>query len=113
MGGRDLAFDFIRDKWDRVVDYYGSTSFAMAGLMKNVLSRRNTRFSLNEIKRFAGENEETLSSAQREVKQAIETTEANVKWMEKNYETIAAWLKNQQKPSPPPKKKKKKKKKKK
>lgn len=94
--GRDLAFDFIRDKWDRVVDYYGSTSFAMAGLMKNVLSRRNTRFSLNEIKRFAGENEETLSSAQREVKQAIETTEANVKWMEKNYETIAAWLKNQQ-----------------
>lgn len=49
-----------------------------------------------QIKRFAGENEETLSSAQREVKQAIETTEANVKWMEKNYETIAAWLKNQQ-----------------
>merc|ERR1712141_805873 len=42
--GRDLAFDFIRDKWDRVVDYYGSTSFAMAGLMKNVLSRRNTGF---------------------------------------------------------------------
>merc|ERR1719266_118738 len=96
LNGRDLAFDFIRDKWDRVVDYYGSTSFAMAGLMKNVLSQRNTRFSLNEIKRFAGENEETLSSAQREVKQAIETTEANVKWMEKNYETIAAWLKNQQ-----------------
>merc|ERR1712045_26356 len=34
--------------------------------MKNVLSRRNTRFSLNEIKRFADENEATLSSAQRE-----------------------------------------------
>ena len=49
-----------------------------------------------QIKRFADENEATLSSAQREVKQAIETTEANVKWMEKNYETIAAWLKNQQ-----------------
>merc|ERR1711971_1378707 len=50
--GRDLAFDFIRDKWDRVVDYYGSLSFAMAGLMKNVLSQRNTEFSLNEIETF-------------------------------------------------------------
>jgi len=93
--GRDLAFDFIRDKWDRVIDYYGSTSFAMAGLMKNVLSQRNTEFSLNEIHRFQAENEESLSSAKREVKQAIETTRGNIKWMENNYDVITAWLDNQ------------------
>merc|ERR1719266_2538195 len=93
--GRDLAFDFIRDKWDRVVEYYGSTSFAMAGLMKNVLSQRNTPFSLNEIERFYKENQETLSSAEREVKQAIESARGNIKWMENNYEIIHAWLQKQ------------------
>jgi len=93
--GRDLAFDFIRDKWDRVVDYYGSLSFAMAGLMKNVLSQRNTEFSLNEIETFYEKNSDTLSSAEREVKQAIEGTRGNIKWMENNYEIIYAWLQKQ------------------
>merc|ERR1719219_1280145 len=95
LNGRDLAFDFIRDKWARVVEYYGSTSFAMAGLMKNVLSQRNTDFSLNEIESFYKENRATLSSAEREVKQAIEGTRGNIKWMENNYEIISAWLQKQ------------------
>merc|ERR1711971_1023922 len=93
--GRDLAFDFIRDKWDRVVDYYGSLSFAMAGLMKNVLSQRNTEFSLKEIETFYEQNTESLSTAEREVKQAIEGTRGNIKWMENNYEIIYAWLQKQ------------------
>jgi len=67
----------------------------LPGLIKNVLSGRNTDFSLTEIERFAKENEETLSTAQREVKQAIEKTRANVNWMKKNYEPIRLWLEKQ------------------
>ena len=96
---------------------YGSTSFAMSGLMKNVLRSRNTEFSLNEVRlflllpswkrisinnfpefqiqKFYQENKASLSSAQREVKQAIETTEGNIKWMENNYEVVKAWLEKQ------------------
>lgn len=48
-----------------------------------------------QIKRFYEENKDTLTSAQREVTQAIETTQANVKWMDKNYEVIKAWLEKQ------------------
>lgn len=77
------------------MDYYGSLSFAMAGLMKNVLSQRNTEFSLNEIETFYEKNSDTLSSAEREVKQAIEGTRGNIKWMENNYEIIYAWLQKQ------------------
>jgi len=33
-----------------------------------------------------------LSGAQREVKQAIERGETNIKWMEDNYEGISGWL---------------------
>lgn len=93
--GRDLAFDFVRDQWDRVVDYYGSSAFAMPGLVKNVLSQRNTEFSLKEIERFYKENKATLTSAQREVKQAIEKTRGNINWMKRNLEVIEDWLKKQ------------------
>lgn len=90
--GRDLAFDFVRENWDTVVSYYGSASFALSSLMKNVLANRNTQFELDEIKRFQEKNEATLTTAQREVKQAIENAEANIAWMNTNYEKISSWL---------------------
>jgi len=65
--------------------------------MKNVLKNRNTQFNLDEIKRFKEENEATLTTAQREVKQAIENAEANIAWMEKYYEKISNWLLEQRK----------------
>ena len=54
-------------------------------------------FSFIQIQRFQSENEETLTTAQREVKQAIESAEANIDWMDKNYENISSWLLNQTK----------------
>jgi len=63
--------------------------------MKNVLSQRNTEFSLKEIETFYEQNTESLSTAEREVKQAIEGTRGNIKWMENNYEIIYAWLQKQ------------------
>ena len=48
-----------------------------------------------QIQKFYQENKASLSSAQREVKQAIETTEGNIKWMENNYEVVKAWLEKQ------------------
>ena len=50
-----------------------------------------------QIKRFKEENEATLTTAQREVKQAIENAEANIAWMDKNYKKIHNWLLEQRK----------------
>ena len=50
-----------------------------------------------QIIRFKDENEATLTTAQREVKQAIENAEANIAWMDKNYENISNWLLEQRK----------------
>jgi len=90
--GRSLAFDFVRDKWDRIIKYYGSASFSLNGLMGSVLANRNTQFDLSEIKRFQEENRDTLKNSKRKVAQAVEKTEQNIGWMDKNYNTIAAWL---------------------
>ena len=50
-----------------------------------------------QIIRFKDENEATLTTAQREVKQAIENAEANIAWMDKNYVNIINWLLEQRK----------------
>ena len=91
--GRDLAFDFARDKWDRIFEIYQGTSFAMSHVVKSLLKGRNTRFSVDEAKNFA--KNFPLSSAERAAKQAIEGGENNIKWMAANYDTISAWLKKQ------------------
>jgi len=93
--GRYLAFDFIRDKWETIVDYYGSASFTMPGIMKSVMKNRNTDYEINELKDFQKKNADDLRTATRAVKQAIEAAEANLDWMDRNYEDIFTWLKQQ------------------
>jgi len=93
--GRYLAFDFIRDKWDTIVEYYSSASFTMPGIMKSVMRNRNTEYEIKELKEFQRKNKDDLRTATRAVKQAIEAAEANLDWMDTNYEDIFTWLKQQ------------------
>ena len=50
-----------------------------------------------QIQQFQAQHKSTLGTAQREVKQAIEKTKANIAWMDKNYEHISDWLSEQRK----------------
>merc|ERR1712032_1456097 len=95
--GRYLAFDFIRDKWAVVKDYYGRSAFSFSGIMKNAMKDRNTDFHLKELKAFEAAHKSELGSSERAVAQAIEKAEANVAWMEANYQPIWSWLKEQNK----------------
>ncbi|RWS03028.1 aminopeptidase N-like protein, partial [Dinothrombium tinctorium] len=46
--GRDLAFNYLRDKWDRIVNYYGKSFFSFGNLIKSVTSSMNTEFELKQ-----------------------------------------------------------------
>ena len=48
-----------------------------------------------QIIKFKKDHEDSLFAAEREVKQAIENGELNIKWMDKNYETVFNWMKGQ------------------
>ena len=56
----------------------------------------NKTFSYIQLKEFESAHSSELGTSTRAVKQAIEAGEANVKWMEKNYQNIWRWLKIQQ-----------------
>lgn len=89
--GRYLAYDFVRDKWTLLKTRFAG-AFNLAKLIKTVMGSFNTPFELKQLKAFAADQAGQLASAERAMKQTIEKTEANVKWMSKNYATIEKWL---------------------
>jgi len=95
--GRYLAFDFVEQEWEKIAEIYGKSSFSFGRLMKSVMADRNTEYEIEKLKDFQSSHSSELGSATRAVKQAVEKGEANVVWMNKNYQIIWTWMKNQKK----------------
>lgn len=83
-----LAFDFLKQEWPRVFEKYGKSTFTFSTLMKSAMADRNTEYGLQELKTFEQQHSTELGTATRTVKQAIESAEANVLWMGKNFQTV-------------------------
>lgn len=60
-------------------------------ILKYSTRRLNTVYELEELNRFA---ENHMKETGRTIQQAIEKAEANIDWMNKNYQTIVQWLGN-------------------
>ncbi|XP_047482307.1 aminopeptidase N-like isoform X1 [Penaeus chinensis] len=90
--GRYLAWNFLRDQWQQIADYYGSGFFAIARIIKAATISFNTKLELAELELFKEDHAGQLGTATRAVDQAIERTENNIKWMDDNYEVIMKWL---------------------
>ena len=118
--GRDIVTDLVFGKWNIIAEKYSGDHF-FARTLQKLFSDRNTQQFLNKVftmyclqmlfsfmmyivpfiiftfflfqlESFYEKNEETLTSANREVVQAIEKTKTNIKWMDSKYLTISAWL---------------------
>ncbi|GFT12414.1 aminopeptidase N [Nephila pilipes] len=90
--GRDLTFNYIRDKWDVIFKRYGKSFFAISGMLKSVTSSLNTQFELFQLKEFYAKHKNNLGTAKRAFQQSLENAEANVRWMDTNYAHIVQWL---------------------
>ncbi|KAG8230287.1 hypothetical protein J437_LFUL010190 [Ladona fulva] len=90
--GQPLAFNFLREKWDKIKEYIGSSLFTINNIVRSSTKRMNTEFELADLKKFSMDHRRELGTATRAVDQAIEKTEANVEWMKTHYNTIIEWL---------------------
>ncbi|XP_071508532.1 aminopeptidase N-like [Diadema antillarum] len=88
--GRSLAWDFLRNEWDTIYEYYGGGSFSFSNIIADVTEDFNTELELQELIEF-GEGRD-FGSAARTYQQAIGTCTANINWMNNNAETVANWL---------------------
>ncbi|XP_042234819.1 aminopeptidase N-like [Homarus americanus] len=90
--GRYLAWNYLRDKWQKIIDYYGSGLFTIPRIIETATSGLNTKLELKELELFKKEHAGGLGTAKRAVEQAIERTTNNIAWVENNYSVIIQWL---------------------
>ena len=91
--GQRLAFNFFRNKWSRLREYVGSSLLAVNNIVKAATRSMNSMYELKDLLRFTTEHKDELGSVTRTMQQAIEQSEANIRWVDTNHVTIHDWLK--------------------
>jgi len=93
--GRYLAWNWIRDKWEDISSYYDTAiSSSVSRMITAVANDFNTPLELSELQTFIADHETELGTAGSAAEQMVESTKANIIWMEKHYQTIVDWLEN-------------------
>ncbi|KAK7601689.1 hypothetical protein V9T40_009130 [Parthenolecanium corni] len=90
--GQPLAWAMLREQWDRVVKYLGSSLFGLSNIVKSVLDTANTEHEINEIIEFAVKHRKDTGLANRAIRQSLEKARSNLVWMKRNHKTIVSWL---------------------
>ncbi|XP_017321402.1 alanyl (membrane) aminopeptidase-like b [Ictalurus punctatus] len=93
VAGQALAWDFIRAQWTYISQLYGGGIISVGSLIDDVTERFSTDFELQQLKQFRSEfDEDGLGPTTRALDQAIERTEANIKWVKENKQTVLNWF---------------------
>ncbi|KFB52686.1 AGAP013001-PA-like protein [Anopheles sinensis] len=87
--GQSLAFDYMRNNWSKLKEYFGASMANLNIILKYSTKRFNTESELLALKEFA---ETHLKDSGRTIQQAIELTEANIAWLNRNAQPIVNWL---------------------
>ncbi|XP_062318651.1 aminopeptidase N-like [Osmerus eperlanus] len=92
--GQSLAWDFVRARWEYIFNQYGGGSFSFSNLINGVTKRFSTHFELQQLMQFKADNSEVgFGSGTLAVEQAIERTNANIKWLTENKKAVQDWFK--------------------
>uniref|UniRef100_K9INC6 Aminopeptidase n=1 Tax=Desmodus rotundus TaxID=9430 RepID=K9INC6_DESRO len=92
--GYPLAWQFLRENWNKLVQKFELGSASIAYMVMGTTNQFSTRARLEEVKGFFSSLKENGSQL-RCVQQTIETIEENIRWMDKNFDKIRAWLQNE------------------
>ena len=73
---------------------YGKISFTLANLVSNVFSNLNSEFDLKNLQAFNVRHPD-LGVASKAFEETLEIVEANIRWMNTNFNSISEWLEKQ------------------
>ncbi len=88
-GGRDLAWDYIKDNWAEFNRRYGAGGFAMMRLV-SVTGGFATSEARRDVEEFFQRN--PVPSATRTIQQSLERIDLNVRWLDRNRDDLARWF---------------------
>lgn len=89
--GKALAWDFFVENWDGLLDRYGGVSFTLGNLVTSLLRNFNTEYELLKVQDFLIKHPDQ-GVATNAFKQSVETISSNIRWMNRNAESLSQWL---------------------
>ncbi|CAH2274215.1 aminopeptidase N [Pelobates cultripes] len=95
--GQNLAWDFVRANWITIFQYFGGSSFSFGNVIERLSRRFSSDFELEQLMLFKSQTPD-LGTAARALDQAIEKTQANIKWVNGNKVAVLNWFKSALKP---------------
>ncbi|XP_066264500.1 aminopeptidase N-like [Branchiostoma lanceolatum] len=87
--GKSLAWEFFVDNWDFYFKTFNDIS-TIAKIVDKITKQFSTDKDLENLLSFTKDRE--LGSATRAFQQAIESTQANIKWRQNNQDKVEKWL---------------------
>ncbi|XP_064645102.1 endoplasmic reticulum aminopeptidase 1-like isoform X1 [Lineus longissimus] len=88
--GRILAWDFIKQHWEKITKKYGESD--VTRLILQVGGHFTTEYRYEEVKSFL-ECKKKICKGARATKQALESIKTSIKWRETYEESVTKWLK--------------------
>ncbi|CAL4066098.1 unnamed protein product [Meganyctiphanes norvegica] len=86
-----IIWDFVKNNWDALVDRFTLNNRYLGWMVKSVTTTFTTEQQLKEMQDFFAANPEAGSGA-RARKQALETVEKNIKWINKYEGPLHKWF---------------------
>ncbi|KAF3849458.1 hypothetical protein F7725_019177 [Dissostichus mawsoni] len=90
--GYKMAWDFLRANWHILIKKFELGSSTVSFMVTGVTNQYSTREMLEEVRSFFGSLDEESGSEMRCIRQAYETIEDNIRWMDRNLPLLQAWL---------------------
>lgn len=88
--GRDLAWDFLREKWGEFDARYGQGGFIIARIVSITTEDFTTLDKAAEVEAFFESH--PAPAATRTIRQSLERIRSNALWLERDGDAIAKWL---------------------
>uniref|UniRef100_A0A8B9FGJ0 Aminopeptidase n=1 Tax=Amazona collaria TaxID=241587 RepID=A0A8B9FGJ0_9PSIT len=91
LPGYLLAWDFVKENWEKLTRKFHLGSYTIQNIISWSTSQFATKAHLIEVKSFF-ESKSEQSSQLHSVKEAIDTIQLNIQWMERNLATLQELL---------------------
>lgn len=98
--GRDIAFNFMRERWQVIREYYGKTSFSLGNLIRSISTSMNSQVELQTLLSFYDSVKADVGTGKRSFQIAIEEVQSNVAWRNKNYKILEEWIREERRKQP-------------
>lgn len=95
--GLQMVWDYFQDNWTKLVQRFTINNNYLGGAIKNICRHFKTEARLKEMEKFFNEHKEAGAGVNAR-KEALETVQGNIKWIETHKSEVSAWLKDQNKP---------------